>query len=453
MKLPLLLAAVLTASAASAAPARRKAKPAARARKSAAPAPASAPASAPVPAAPVAAPAPALPLAARDEAALAGFGAALDEDADGLLAAEPLAGRPADRMGLRAGDRVWYADRAAVRTRAEASAARRAAAPEMRESLVVRRGLETLALGGDESPVPPDFVRGSEDLSAREKGLADARAVRDAARAKDAVAEAAPQDWNLRADQAFWIRFPDGLPAGLAQDAVVTAEVATGLTTDGSLDFLAVPPRSRVWARVISATDDGSVRTVRLGFFKLRPAGGRVYPISGAATAAAGVAAADLVRVSGGGTIVAAAPLPEAGGKKRRGKDLVLDDNARLRVRLLEPQKLAEEPSWWRAGPGLWLKTAESEGRRRFQVTHVVTGRAAAAAGLKVGDLLDGIGGRSADRLDFEDALDALYGPPGTTVKVSAVRPGGSKTLELARGVRVDARGLSTPLPLPFEAR
>jgi hypothetical protein len=446
MKLSLLLAAAMAAAPASAA--KQKKHAAVRAQKTAVhthtPAPAPA-AVAAAPAAPTAAP--------RSEAALAGLGAALDEDADGLLAAEPWPGRPAEGMGLRAGDRVWFADRAPVRTRVEAAAARRAAAPEMRESLIVRRGLETAALSGPESPTPPDFIRGASDLSAREKALADARAARDAVRAKDEVAETAPQDWNLRADQAFWIRFPEGLPAGLAVGDVVAAETATGLTTDGALDFLAVPPKSRVWARVIASGDDGAVRSARLAFFKMRPVGARVYPISGVATAAAGVAGADLIRVSAGGTVVVAAPLPEADGKKRRGKDLLLDENARLRVRLMEPATMSETPSWWRAGVGLWLKTADSEGHRRFQVTHVVTGRAAAAAGLKVGDVLDGIGGRSSEKLDFEDALDALYGAPGSTVKVSVVRPGGAQSLDLVRGAKVDSKGLSTPLPLPFEAR
>src|SRR6185312_1600740 len=164
----------------------------------------------------------------------------------------------------------------------------------------------------------------------------------------------------------------DGLPAGLKKGDELSAEAATGLTTDGALDFLAVPPKSKVWARVVTASDDGSVRQVRLAFYKLQPAGGRVYPILGAATALAAVPAADLARVSAGGTIVAAAPLPPEDGKKRRGKDLLLDEDARLRVRLIDPVKLAEAPSWWRAGPGLWPKTtSDASGPRRLQVAHV----------------------------------------------------------------------------------
>ena len=387
--------------------------------------------------------------ATRADATLAASGLALSADDDGLFAASP-----AGSLGLRPGDRVWRVNRAAPAARDEAAAAVDAAAPEGRLSLIVRRGLETLPLTGPQTPAPPDFVRGARDLSAREKALAAARAARDDAAARDSVAETAPLDWTLRADQAFWVRFPGGLPAGLKKGDEVAAEAATGLTTDGALDFLAVPPKSRLWARVLSASDDGAVRTLRLVFYKLRPAGGHVYPILGAAVALAAVPFADAARVSSGGTLVAAVPLPSPGGKKRRDKGLLLDEDARLRVRLLDPVVLSESPSWWRAGAGLWLKTAsDGAGRRRFQVTHVVAGRSAAAAGLKVNDLVDSVGGRPADRMDFEEALDALYGPPGTGVKLSVAGVSGSHAFELTRGVKAGAKGAQTPLPLPFETR
>ncbi|HXT01627.1 MAG TPA: PDZ domain-containing protein [Elusimicrobiota bacterium] len=450
MKLIPLLVALLAAAAPASAAAKRKKKPAARA--AAAKAKRSAPAAKASPAVKPAAVETAAP--PRASAALSASGLALSEDEDGLLAAAAWPEGAASAMGLRPGDRVWRVNRAAPRTRAEAAAAVLAAAPEERLSLVVRRGLETLPLAGAATPAPPDFARGADDLSGREISLAAGRAAREDSAARDAVAEAAPLDWTLRADQAFWIRFPDGLPAGLKKGDEVSAESATGLTTDGALDFLAVPPKSKVWARVLSASDDGSVRLLRLVFYKLQPAGGRVYPILGAATALAAVPAADLARVSAGGTIAVAAPLPAADGKKPRGKERLLDEDARLRVRLIDPVRLAEAPSWWRAGPGLWLKTAsDAAGRRRFQVTHIVAGRSAAASGLKINDVLDGVGGRSSERMDFEEALDALYGPPGSAVKVSVVGPGGSRELTLTRGVKVDAKGATVPLPLPFTAR
>lgn len=386
------------------------------------------------------------------ESILAPRDAALVEDADGLRAAGIWPDSPAALSGLRETDRVLFAARSAARTRAEASAGLRAVASELREHLVVRRGLAALALAGEPAPAPPDFTRRAHELSPRELALARARAERSSAAAHDAVAATPPLDWSLRADQALWVRFPDGLPAGLKKGDVARAETAAALTTDDALDFLAVPAKSRLWARVIAAGDDGEARTLRLAFYKLQLAGGGVYPVLGAADSLAGVAAADLARVSPGGTLVVAAPLPDAAGGRRRGGDILLDEDARLRVRLLDPVSVVEPPSWWRAGPGLWIKTAQKEGRRLFEVTHVTSGRAAAAAGLKPGDLLDAVAGLSAEKLDFADALDALYGEPGSTVAVSVLREGRPMELTLARGVSVE-KGEAAPLALPFETR
>jgi hypothetical protein len=390
----------------------------------------------------------------RNEATMAAFGTALIESPDGLLATDVRPGSAAEAMGLRAGDLVWRVDRATPRTLDDAAAARLSTIPEERESLVVLRGLESLALTGRESPVPPDFSRGPSDLSIREKSLADARSKRDVASAREIVAQAPALDWTLKAEQSVWVRFPIGLPSGLSRGDIFEAEVATGLTTDTSLDFLAIPPKSRLWARVIEASDDGSVRTVRLVFYKMRPAEGRIYPMLGVATALADVESAQLKQVSAGGTLIVGSPLPFADGKKKTGKDLLLDEDARLRVRLLTSAIIAEPPSWWRAGPGLWLKaTTTKEGHRRFEVTHVITGRSAAVEGLNVGDILDEIGGRSTEKIDLMTALDMLYGTPGSKIKVSVIRSTGSKTLELTRGTNTSEKGVTTRIPLPFEAR
>ena len=125
---------------------------------------------------------------------------------------------------------------------------------------------------------------------------------------------------------------------------------------------------------------------------------------------------------------------------------------ARLRVHLLLPLVIDEPPSYWRAGPGLWIKTVEDSGRRLFELTHSISGRSAEAAGLKVGDRLDAIGGRSTEKMDFAEAIDRLYGAPGTDVEVSVVRTGKSETLKLKRGQKW-AAGKSTPLPLAYNAQ
>ena len=105
----------------------------------------------------------------------------------------------------------------------------------------------------------------------------------------------------------------------------------------------------------------------------------------------------------------------------------------------------------WRAGPGLWVKTVEDGGRRLFEVTHAVAGRSAESAGLKVGDRLDAIGGKPSEKMDFAEAVDRLYGAPGSDVEVSVLR-GKSQSHKLKRGLRW-AAGKSTPLPPAYNAQ
>ncbi|MEQ1920270.1 MAG: PDZ domain-containing protein, partial [Elusimicrobiota bacterium] len=250
----------------------------------------------------------------------------------------------------------------------------------------------------------------------------------------------------VRADQGLWLRFAKGLPAGLKQGDEVIAEAATGLTVDSTLDFLAVPPGSKIRARVLDAEDDGVTRTVRLSFYALDLNGGGTYTTLGVATAVSGDQR--MARVITGGTFVAAAPLPDA---KRRAPEPVLDTDARLRVTLLEPLIVDEPPSFWRSGPGLWVKTVEDSGRRLFEITHVIAARSAANAGLKVGDRLDAIGGRSTEKMDFAEAIDRLYGAPGSEVVVNVVRQK-SEPIKLKRGLKW-ASGKSTPIPLAYNAQ
>ncbi len=350
----------------------------------------------------------------------------------------------ADALGLKPGDRLLALDRRPVATRAEAAAAARAWAPGSRLSATVRRGYEMRALESASAPRPAAFERGSADLSARERTLAAERSVQDEGAAAAAVRSAPTPLFTARPDQSLWVRFPKGLPAALKKDDVVEAEAATGLTTDASLDFLSIPPKSRLWARVVEAGADGDTRSVRLAFFKLAVAGGSTYPLSGVAAGVSGDQT--LARVSAGGTLVAAVPLPDPSGS-RPWPDL-LDADARLRVRLLEPVALLEPPSYWRAGPGLWIKTSERDGKRLFEVSHVTPGRAAYAAGLQAGDLVDAVDGRASAKLDFAEALDRLYGAPGTKVSVFVLRGGKSARHDLVRGGAFDPSGYSA-LPLP----
>ncbi len=380
--------------------------------------------------------------AALDEVALFGLGADLVAEEHGLVVSFVRPGSRAEKAGLKAGDQLLRLDAAAA-SRSKVAAALRAWTPGTRLPLIVRRGLEVLSL--ETAPVPEarDYARGDKDLSAHERSLSDERSAQAVSGGRAVVKAMAPLTVPVRADQGLWLRFPKGLPAGLKKGDEIVAESATGLTVDASLDFLAVPPGSKVRGRVLDAVDDGRTRAVRLAFYALDLAGGGTYTTLGYATAVSGDQR--MARVGPGGTLVAAAPLPDA---KRRGPEPVLDVDARLRVRLLEPLVIDEPPSFWRAGPGLWVKTVEDGGRRLFEVTHAISGRSAESAGLKVGDRLDAIGGRSTDKLDFAEAIDRLYGKPGSDVEVSVGR-GKSGVRKLKRGMRWIG-GKSALLPPAF---
>ena len=381
---------------------------------------------------------------ALDEIALFGLGAACVAQDGGVLAVSVRPGSRADQAGLKAGDQLLRADGAAASLPLLA-AQLRAWTPGTRLPILARRGLEIRALETAAIPLARDYARGERDRSEHEKVLSAARLEQAASDGRAVVKAVGPLTVAVRSDQGLWARFPKGLPAGLKEGDELSAEAATGLTVDAQLDFLAVAPGSTLRARVLSAKDDGETRAVRLAFYALDLKGGGTYPTLGVATAVSGDQR--MTRVSAGGTLVAASPLPDA---KRRPPEPVLDADARLRVRLLDPLVVDEPPSYWRSGPGLWVKTVETGGRRLFEITHVIAGRSAESAGLKVGDRLDAIGGRSTEKMDFAEAIDRLYGAPGSDVEVSALRAK-SEIMKLKRGLRWSA-GKSALLPLAFNA-
>jgi hypothetical protein len=408
-------------------------------RKAAAPAKkASAPAATPAakPAEEAAPPAPALqtPKKAEEPAddrrdAPGALGVSLTEGPLGLSAGEPLPGGLAKRMGLAAGDQVT-----ALPLRARLPAARLYA--------IALRGLDVRRLDSPASETPRSRPREDGKLSPREQTLKEARLTRASEAGAAQAAAAPPLDFVVHAKQAFWLRFPAGIPAGPAAGAVFVGEMTTAVATDSSLDFLSLPPRTKVWARIASAEPAGEeLKTLRLELFKLQPAGGHVYRAAGWVTDIA--EGSKLARVTPGGTLVQAAL------SDPKAAQWAVPPDMKLRAELREPLTLTEAPRFYRAGPGLWIRSKDTPQGRRFEVSHVIAGRAADRAGLRPGALLTSIGGRSAEKLDFTDGLDALYGEPGTEVKVSVEDvPGKTRTLSLSRGVLFE-KDVPARLPLP----
>ncbi|MBI4424525.1 MAG: PDZ domain-containing protein, partial [Elusimicrobia bacterium] len=315
----------------------------------------------------------------------------------------------ADALGLRPGDTVL--DLLGSETRDSASAARALAdwKPQTRLWAVVRRAQGVVLL---ESELPSVRLAGARspaalsplELDRQRENLESAKA-----RGEEVLRSLPTPRLAVGAGQRTWVEFPLGLPATLKAGDVVEGTLATGLAASEELDYLAIPPRSQVWASVSAAESKEGVRTLRLHLFKLKPAGGHAYPISARVVDAAGDRM--LTQVSPGGTLVTA----EDGG---------LGLEARLQIELLKPLALFEGPAYFLAGPGLWLKQRGSGPERTLEVSHVIAGRSAERAGIRAGDALVSLDGTSAAKLDFTTAIERLYGPPGTSVDVRVRREG-----------------------------
>jgi carboxyl-terminal processing protease len=82
------------------------------------------------------------------------------------------------------------------------------------------------------------------------------------------------------------------------------------------------------------------------------------------------------------------------------------------------------------SGVGLWLGRVPSG---TVEVTSVLPDSPAAAAGLKVGDVLVDVAGQPVDGLPVADIVRRMHGEPGTTVAISVRRSGAIETLHLRR--------------------
>ena len=380
---------------------------------------------------------------------LTAWGACLRNGEDSAEALAVLPGSEAGTLGLAVQDRLAFLNGASVRSRGDAAQAWLGWDPALRLWAVAWRGLQVVDLQSRFPEEDPAFVRGPREISPHETALKEGFLERSAQSAQTVLAQAPPLQVSVPAKQVLWIRFPEGLPDTVSTGDILAGEVTMAVASDASLDFLCLPPRSTVWGKVLQTSVADETRALRIHFFKASLAGGHVIPISARLTDAAGEQ--PLVKVSPGGTLVLGEPVSLDPKRKRRGAR-ILEPDVRLRLELTGPITVTEPPQFYPAGAGLWIKTKDTETGRVFEVTHVIPSRNAEKAGVRVGDLLTAIGGRTTAQMDFGEALAALYGAPASLFKVTMLKPGAAKTvtLELKRGVFYKD-GVETPVPLPFE--
>ncbi len=373
---------------------------------------------------------------------LVAFGIELSQTAEGLRVDHVLASSDASAMGFKAGDILLDVGGAEVSDAAGVAQALGALKPETRLWAVVRRDQTIATLESELPKLRLAAPRDPQTLSPLETELVRQHIEAATGRKEEAIRALVTPRLDVAAGQRTWIQFPAGLPATLKTGDLVEGLLSTGLAADSNLDYLAIAPRSQVWAEVVESEDKGGVRSLRLHVFKLRLRGGHSYPVSARVVDLTGDRL--LTQLSSGGTIVSADP---AG----------LGPDVRLQIELLKALSLFAPPASFRAGPGLWFKQRGAE--KTLEVSHVVAGRAGERAGIKVGDVVLTVGGTAAAKLGFVDALDRLYGPPGTNVAVRVQRgkdvvPG---LMDLDRGVqwgtgkdneRKDER---LPVPPPYK--
>jgi len=100
------------------------------------------------------------------------------------------------------------------------------------------------------------------------------------------------------------------------------------------------------------------------------------------------------------------------------------------------------------AGVGLWLRQHDGV----LEVSQLAAGGPAEKAGMRVGDGLLAIDGRSTDGLRASDAASSLRGKVGSRVRLVVARDGGNRTLMLTRAV-VAGTGVTADMVSPSVGR
>jgi len=64
------------------------------------------------------------------------------------------------------------------------------------------------------------------------------------------------------------------------EGAAFEGEATMAIAGDSNLDYLCLPPRTRVWGKIIQASETSGTRAFQMRFFKAQPEGGHAIPIS-----------------------------------------------------------------------------------------------------------------------------------------------------------------------------
>ncbi|MFA6029528.1 MAG: PDZ domain-containing protein [Elusimicrobiota bacterium] len=352
-------------------------------------------------------------------------GLLVDERGGGLLVRATLARSFAERLGLRPGDLLSGLGGKRVRSKDSLLLTGASLEPGVRAWAAVQRVPGTAGLETAAAAPPRPSARDPRALTAQELSIRSVHVEESGRLVPATLRSLKTPSFRIAAGESLWIRFPKGIPRTVSEGDVLEGETSSPMTTDANLDFLAIPPGSRVWAQAISVKDSGKEVLLRLHVFKIALAGGHSYPCSALLVDASGDPS--LLRVSRGGTIVAAPSDADL--------TLAAPDRSYL-MRLTEPLTTYEAREFYLSGPGLWFKTSGDAKSRTFEVTRVIDKRSAEQAGIRVGDRLMSVDGKSADKAPFQEAIARLYGPAGTSVSVRFMHAGETRgvSASLLRG-------------------
>ncbi|MFA6091655.1 MAG: PDZ domain-containing protein [Elusimicrobiota bacterium] len=348
-----------------------------------------------------------------------------EEAAQGLQVRGTWSDSLAQRLGLRPGDILTHFNGRRIRSSAELSEELAALPAGTRAGAVVLRSGRAVALQESLS-IPSENPSRDPSLTSREKRIQEEHLQEAERQVPSTVKTFKSPSFRIAAGETLWIRFPKGIPHTAAEGDILEAETATPMSTDASLDFLAVPSGSRLWLQAVSVKDSGRDILLRLHAYKIALADGHVYPCSAQLTDVSGDQS--LLRMSRGGTLVAA---------PSEGSPLLASADRSYLLRFLQPLTIYESRGYYLAGPGLWFKSPQTEGVRSFEVTRVVENRSAEQAGIRLGDRVLSVGGKSVEKLGFQEAVSRLYGPQGSSVDVRLLRGGlggRGETVSLRRG-------------------